>query len=175
MSVKIHNDGTCSMADVKKTKAGFSLNRRALHTHHSIQSPRISLASPISVEQMRGSNTRIFSFQLPAPLNAYIYPDPIYAIRTTEDGTIEEMTIKDFEGICQTLGALALKPHETSAVYDVPAIPFTIDGDEEAFEEDDEGYADENNDDDNESIDNNDDIDEDDDWQDDDDDIVSAA
>lgn len=173
MSIQIHDDGTCSMVDIKKTAKGFSLNRRALHVHHSIKTPSITLASTASVEQMRSNSIPVFSFQLPPPLNAYIYPNPIYAIRTTDGGAIEGMTVADFESICGNLGALALKPQETAAVYDVPAVPLTF-GEEEAFEEDDD-FENENIDDENESDNNDDEDEEDDDWQDEDDDIGSTV
>lgn len=174
MSIQVNEDGSCVVVDIKKTAKGFSLNRRALHVHHSIRSPSITLASPVSLDQMRAKNTQIFQFQLPPPLNCYIYPTPIYAIQTAEDGSVHAMTIAEFESICSTLGALALKPHETAAVYDVPAIPFNMNGDDEAFEEEDD-YENENIDENSDAENTDDDIDDDEDWQDDEDDIGSTT
>lgn len=122
---------------------------------------------------MQSAQTAISTFQLPPPLNAYIYPSPLYAFRTSKDGSVDALTIREFETICETLGTLALQPQETAAVYDVPAVPLTFEGDDEG--NDDDEYEDDDIDDENESDDALEDLDEDEDWVIDDDDIGTAA
>ena len=75
--------------------------------------------------------------------------------------------------MCVNLGALALKPPETAAVYDVPAVPLDFGDDENVDDEyDEDNIIDE----DKESGDDDDDLDDDDEWvADDDDDIGSTA
>lgn len=173
MSIHVLTDGVCSNVDIKKTSRGFSLDRRTLHVHHKIQNPNIALASPFKVSALQSEKTPLFTFQLPPPLNAFIYPSPIYAIYLDEDENIVPIEAHKFETMCVNLGALALVPPETAAVYDVPAVPLNFGDDENVDDEyDEDNIIDE----DEESGDDDDDLDDDDEWvADDDDDIGSTA
>lgn len=176
MSIHVLDDGTCAQVRVSKTPRGFFWERRALYVHHTISNPRITLLSPLKKEAVLSDKIPIFGFCLPPPLNAFVYPSPLLAVKLDENDEITPIGVQEFIQMCASLEASALKPSETAAVYDVPAIPFTIADDEGLYDE----YEDEelNNDDDEEfreDGDDDDDIEDDDDWVPDEDDEIQSA
>jgi hypothetical protein len=79
--------------------------------------------SPVDPRAMQNETTDILEFNLPPPLNAYVYPVPLYICKH-ESGSPASLSIAEFVELCSQLGELAQKTEVTEAVYDVPAIPF---------------------------------------------------
>lgn len=129
-AIEISTTGECLPVQIKQTKRGCVLQRKQLYLHHVVKEHNIALMSPVDPRALEVPTTAIFDFQLPPPLNAYVYPTPLIALRMVDEKLID-MTPNEFMEICHNLGTMATTPEETAAVYDVPAIPLVFSDDED--------------------------------------------
>ena len=170
--VEIQDDGVCVSVNGRCTTRGIpSIGRRALHLQYC--SHGIALYSVVEPRALQSPTTAHFSFQLPPPLNAHVYPTPLYAVAVDEEERVSSLSLDHFKALCDELGELALKPEMCETVYDVPAIPLTYDERDDAAEEQSDDEHDDGDVSDNESCIES--LDDDDEWVDiDDDDTVAT-
>ncbi len=165
-AVEILSDGGCVSVDMKKNKAGsLTLGKKTMHTHHRTKD--VMLMSPIDPRAMQNDACAIFQFQLPPPLNAHVYPSPLYVCKISSDSDPTGLAIKEFIDLCDTLGKMAQHTKVAEAIYDVPAVPLTQAEVDETFDDESEEDNDENSENDSCSA-----SDDDDDWEIDDEDSV---
>ena len=172
--VIVNNEGVCETVTIRQTKSAITCNRKRLHIHHIAREHSIVIMAIHEPHAMQCSTIPAFTFPMPPPLNAFVYPSPVYVAKIDTNGMLSALDVREFIDTCAKLGALALNPEETEAVYDVPAIPFdnVTDGNL-----DDPSDDEQINDDEDDESEPDDDCDEDDDedWDVDDDDAVSTT
>lgn len=146
--VRIHSDGTVESADVLCDRSSLRWNNRLLYAHY--QTKDLTLWSDMDVTEFSTAAVEPFSFDLPPPLNTYIYPKLVIVLA----GSIcapSSLAAQAFADHCAKLTAQVQKVSESTAIYDVPInAPLECDGDdseqeyeeEEIFEEEseDEGH-----------------------------------
>lgn len=125
-AICVDNDGICTPVTIRQTKATITCNRKRLHIHHICKDPAIAILTAYDPQALQCSSVAPFTFPIPPPLNAFVYPSPIYATMVDADGVLSALDVPTFVSICEELGVLALKT-ESEAVYDVPATPFADD------------------------------------------------
>lgn len=158
------DDGECSPIAVKRSDRGnWSMGKTKLHVHH--EAIGVAMLSPVDSRLLQSPHASVFEFPLPAPLDAFVYPEKLIVARfDPSTQALSDLTPDEFLSLCAELVATSRTSEDVEAVYDVPAIPINYDA-----EEDDNDYPSEE-----EEIDESESADEsieeeDDDWDDDDD------
>ena len=135
--VEIKNDGECINIDNFKfhpKQKKITMGRKTMHVHFMDETDKIALISKISAEEfMKTTDTPdiLHSLAMPAPLNKYVYPNPLYAIRF--DGEhMEDMSSKEFCELCSVMSKESHRLAELQmAVYDVKPVFETQEEEEE--------------------------------------------
>ena len=180
-AVQIDANGCCTEVSVRVRGQSITCNRHQIHVHHIAEG--LAVLSSERPEELQSESVEVSSFVMPPPLNAYIYPTPVYIMR----GTIElsaslrapslakepniqltTLTVEEFQKVYSDLGTRALKSNESDAVYDVPAHPLTTTV-EDVLED---NSSDDDAEDDNSEEEDSDQMDDDEDWEIDDDDVA---
>lgn len=179
-AIQIDAAGQCTAVTVRVRGRSVTCNRHQVHLHHLAEG--LAVLSPKTPQELQSESTEVSAFVMPPPLNAYVYPLPLYimkgAIEAPASSRAREpnavfgaLTVEEFERVYNDLGRRALRSNESDAVYDVPAHPLTT-----AFEEalDDESSDDEarEDDDDDSNEAHNEHIDDEEDWEIEDDDVA---
>lgn len=112
------------------------LGKKSLFVHHAANG--VMLLSPVDPRALQNIESGVFDFQLPPPLNAYVYPTPLL-VCGDEAGSAVSLTLTDFSELCSRLDASALKTEMVEAIYDVPAIPLMHADHEEQLEDESDG------------------------------------
>ena len=79
--IHITNEGECLPVQVRQTKKGIFCNKKITFIHHRIEEAELALISPVEPRELQRSSTPVFEFALPPPLNAYVYPTPLYIVK----------------------------------------------------------------------------------------------
>lgn len=99
----------------------------------------IKIMSPVQWSDV-SSSEQVSDFLFPPPLNALVYPDPVYVIRFETGGNkLSPLSLNTFRTLCETMISVSHNPREKIALYNVPAVPFSVDGNEVSEDEDEEG------------------------------------
>lgn len=127
---------TDSVTYSKKTKE-LTSNGKQLHIHY--EHNEIAIASPVLWSDVSSSD-QISEFVFPPPLNALLYPNPVYIIRfDRQSETLLPLTFQQFSIMCERMISVSHNPREKIALYDVPAVPFASDANEASEDEEDDG------------------------------------
>ena len=124
--IHIDNEGECSPVIIRKTKTGYACNRHSLHVHFTCNHTNVTVFSPVDPRAMQNLQTKIFTFTLPPPLDTHVYPERIY-IGCVREKQVIPISLDEFSDLYTKLSVMAQNTDETFAVYDVPAIPFSLD------------------------------------------------
>ena len=115
--VELSNDGTLKARLCKVVNGKLKIGNKDVHLQYKHETNGLALYStkrPNTI--LKGP---IFDFQLPPPLNSYVYPIPLYGI-LYEAQTMVSFGCVAFKELCDTMHALATKSSHNMAVYDVP-------------------------------------------------------
>ena len=167
----LDSTGNCTQTTVRCTEKDkwFFKSRTPLYVYHDAKVLGIVLLSPTKKEQLLASSVKLFTFPLPPPLNAHIYPETLLVARQdTDTKSLVDITESDFISLCTELIQTSTKANDCvqQTVYDVPAMPMLP-----AEDDHDESIYDEEEDDEYESNEESEDI-EDDDWDDEDNGLI---
>ena len=121
-------NGDCTQTTVRRTETNkwFFKSRTPLHVYHEPNTIGLVLLSPTKKEHLLASSTKLFTFPLPPPLNAHIYPETLVVVRqNTHTKNLTDITESDFIQLCTELIQTSTKANECvqQTVYDVPAMP----------------------------------------------------
>ena len=138
LCVQVDDVGNCTEVPVRTTRSGtLQVNKKTVHIHFIAKEIGVAVASYNTIDSLQLPSTIPFEFQFPPPLNSYIYPRDVFvvAIDSNEENANEKIKIKTFSSkdltdLCAELGHKALIKEDETAVYDVPAIPLQLDGDD---------------------------------------------
>ena len=182
-AIQIDAQGCCHPVSVRVRGKSITCNRHQIHLHHIAEN--LAILSSKRPEELQSESVEISSFVMPPPLNAYIYPLPMYIMKGKIEPSIitprapsfaneanavfETLTIEDFHRIYTELGTRALRSNESDAVYDVPAHPLTIAVEDALDDNSSDDDADDNG---NSEEEDSDQMDDDEDWEIDEDDIA---
>lgn len=147
--VRLESDGRLQGGVAIRRGAGeaLRLDRGAeLHVHLRQAQHNVCLVSPVSIRATFDSGRVPCAFELPVPLNAYVYPEPTYVMRA-DGGSLTASELEQLFDDLRKVGGAAADAHE--AAYDVPPIlpieevadeaPEAAEDDEVSEEEDDFG------------------------------------
>ena len=123
-AVTITNTGECNPVAIKQTRGRFSYEKKRLHLHYREKKHGLIVLSTNEPQLLQCESTPLFTFSLPPPLNAYVYPTPLFIGRVGAQEELVDLRPAEFVEICATMDAQASVKEETVAVYDVPAVPF---------------------------------------------------
>lgn len=182
-AIQIDATGHCTTAAVRVRGKSITCNRHQIHLQHLAEG--LAIFSSKMPQELQSDSIEMSSFVMPPPLNAYVYPLPMYIMKgkidppasyralslaTEPNAVYTSLTIDEFHQIYTDLGARALKSNESDAVYDVPAHPLTAAMDDTIDDDpsDDDGHE-TSGEEDSELI------DEDEDWEIDDDDVAAPG
>lgn len=123
--VKIDDDARCHAVAVTQTKSTGRIvcAKKQLHPHFRWSQHGLCILSPWDVRALQSPTTPVSPVALASPLNAYVYPSPLYVGRLDESGRLLKLSVEEFCELHDELSKTDTQPVETSAVYDVPAIP----------------------------------------------------
>lgn len=134
IGIEIQNDGTCcSKKEFKMNKRSkkITLDGATIHIHFMDVERKLALVSTVSFEEMIQKKTSLHTLCLPPPLNKYVYPNPLYAIRYDQT-ILENMSESEFLELC---GMMRKESHRLAemqmAVYDVQPIMESQDEEED--------------------------------------------
>ena len=124
-AVAIDDAGECIAVSIKQNRTGaYLIDRKKMHLHHRDDAQGLILLSPHEPRSLQCDSTPLFECCLPPPLNAHVYPSPLYTARVDASGAPIDLTPAEFVLLCESMDAKASEKEETVAVYDVPAVPF---------------------------------------------------
>ena len=123
----VADDGHCTECTVQQSRSGrITFNRKELHLHHVHSG--LCLLSPIDHRALQSPSITVSTFGFAPPLNAFVYPMPIFIGCMNEAGRLVDT---GFDNVCAKHAHLISSRHlsgdcTASAIYDVPAIPFVV-------------------------------------------------
>lgn len=173
-AVSVGNDGTCCDVIINQTvkTKKISWSKKPLHLHFHDKTSGVSIFSTNEPRSILGKCTAHCEFILPPPLNTFVYPLPVFALKMKDD-EVMPLTVKEFNDVCSSMGQKACRSEESAEIYDVPAVPLMQFEDEEALDcsdEEEEQESDNNS----EGMEESDGEEEDNGWEIDDDDAVAV-
>lgn len=130
-AVELCADGTCRDAKGGATRRTV-VNGSRVYTHYEDET--LKLLSSVSIDAVQHERVEVYDHVLPPPLNKYIYPLPLYAMRSDGGG----MCTADFVERCARYAQQAEPQQLKQVVYDVIAAPMVDDEDDVGDESDDE-------------------------------------
>lgn len=124
-AVGIDASGHCHERQVRRTRNRLTWESKPLWVHYHSKERGLAVASTRDKQSMLDPDAALFTFPLPAPLNAYIYPKDVVVLRCASNGSFDHLRLPQFEEMCNEMRESIGKDEEEIAVYDVPAVPFT--------------------------------------------------
>jgi hypothetical protein len=135
-ALSINNNGECINVQIKKKGAHIYKNDTRLHVH--FEENDLLFLSEYAPEDLLHEDTRLCTFSLPPPLNAYVYPENIIVVKGCSD-KISSLSKESFVEYCSNCNTEMKKSQNDLAVYDVPLEEFVNECDEDS-EEDEENF-----------------------------------
>ena len=151
-ALSLNSSGESALVQVRRTEARqwFFKTRTRLYVHYESARLGIVMLSATHPDRLMSPSTALFTFPLPPPLNAYLYPDNlIVAAIDAERQAPKNLDPVVFSDLCKELIACASMQSFgvdlTHALYDVPAMPMlNVEDDLESYfeeeEEEEENY-----------------------------------
>ena len=125
--LRLESDGALTPCEVQRRRGGQLLhNKRVLHEHY--RDEHVCLLSTVRPSDVSDKRAALHPFTLPPPLNAYIYPSPLYVMSSNACETTAAWLVAH----CARLTRVAYETDRSDVIYDIPVLAAPVEEPDDA-------------------------------------------